>query len=84
MHLGYHTIEHPGCQVFFLYTFVLLTFRLKLLQPAFNQAPGIVHTASADGKSFFYNRSLCGLADVVFGMGQSTAFMGAEGINGLP
>ena len=54
------------------------------LQPSFNQALGIVHAASVDGKSLFHDRAFCGLMDIVLGMGQAAAFMGAEGMNGLP
>ena len=61
-----------------------VTFKLLNLQPSLDQAPGIVHTASMDGKSFFHDRTFCCPADIVLGMGQSAAFMSAEGMNGLP
>ncbi len=62
----------------------LVTLKLLNLQPAFDQALGIVHGASMDGKSLFHDRTFCGLTDIVLGMGQTAAFMGAEGMNGLP
>ena len=54
MHLGYHTIERPGCEVFFLYTF--LFYKTFLIDPdntgnlsynrhSFHDADGIVEVS---------------------------------------
>lgn len=53
------------------------------LQPALDEASGIVYAASVNGKPFVHDRALCGPADILFGMGLAAAFMGAEGMNGL-